>query len=124
MEGSDDAHGGAVLYVQSDLRHYLLAAYIISAYFALLLLYMIGPVPSDRLVPIKEILNFLTPLIGVLFGHFFNSTMNSRRKDETLMNVVSTLKSAQNAAAPPGVVAPHEATVTPPVEQVEGRRTP
>jgi len=63
---------------------YGMGALVIVGYFGLIVLYMIGPVEETRLAPARDVLQYLTPLIGVVIGYFFGGAASGRRKDETL----------------------------------------
>ena len=76
----------------SDRRQYLLAILWFSGYFGLYAAYFymgFQGTNSDILLSMKETLNYLTPLTGVVLGYFYTSSVTSRRKDEALATAVA-----------------------------------
>jgi len=74
---------------------YAMGALVICGYFGLIVLYMTGPVEEARLAPARDVLQYLTPLIGVVIGYFFGGAASGRRKDETIAAVVTAAKGNQ-----------------------------
>lgn len=75
----------------SDRRQYTLAYFWFTGYFSLYAayFYMVGQQTIDKeaLSSLKETLNYLTPLTGVVIGYFYTASISGRRKDEALANV-------------------------------------
>ena len=75
----------------SEKHLYRLAYYYLTCYFGLILAYMallaglIGPaVSAENLAPVKEVLNYLTPITTMVAGFFFGGAFSGRHKDDAL----------------------------------------
>ena len=74
---------------RGDTGLYLLAFTMLLGYYALIAGFMFGDIEQGRQAPIKEILNYMTPLIGVMIGYFFGGALSGRRKDDMIASVVA-----------------------------------
>ena len=72
----------------SDLGQYFLGLIMLVGYYALIGTFMLADVQENRLGPVKEILNYMTPLIGVMVGYFFGGALSGRRKDDMIAAAV------------------------------------
>jgi len=79
----------------SDRRQYQLAYLWFSGYFGLYGTYFYmgyHGINADVLSSMKETLNYLTPLTGVVLGYFYTASIGGRRKDETITSLVGASK--------------------------------
>lgn len=80
---------------KSDRRQYCLAYYWLTGYFLLdgayfYLSYL--QVDKEALASMKEVINYLTPLTGVVLGFFYTASVSGRRKDEAIANMAGSTK--------------------------------